>query len=191
MDCEAPVQQSQTRLRFDPYHQQDDMRITSYAMRYYANPPNARCPTTFPVNPTTRIQYSGDAWLKGEWRTDVESDLKGINRFGNRLNCYEKLYNPDTNRMNQKEVESPPDQDFPQTFNRLYNPPCTLRATGWNRWDPLFHNPQETFEQPFDFFIPSRTLDKEKKRGVMQNKQEDNTSSVYNPLQSDDLYAKE
>jgi hypothetical protein len=47
-------------------------------------------------------------------------------------------------------------------FGRVDNPACTLRCTGWNRWDPLFHNPQETFETPFDYFIPSRDVDKEK-----------------------------
>jgi hypothetical protein len=35
-----------------------------------------------------------------------------------------------------------------------------LRATGWNRWDFPIHNPQETFETPFDFFIPARDVDK-------------------------------
>jgi hypothetical protein len=156
------VQQSQTRSRFDPFHQQDDMRITSYAMRYYVNPPEANCPTVFPVQPTTRIQYSGDSWKKGQWRTDVESDLKGINRLSQRVKCDDILYNHDKNRMNNTPQENPEDANMPQTFNRLYNPPATLRATGWNRWTPLFHNPQETFETPFDNFIPSRTLDKER-----------------------------
>jgi hypothetical protein len=36
-----------------------------------------------------------------------------------------------------------------------------LRATGWNRWESLLHDPQLNFETPFDFFIPSRSLDKE------------------------------
>jgi hypothetical protein len=63
--------------------------------------------------------------------------------------------------MNQVPLVNAPDEVVPMTFARLVDPPCTLRATGWNRFDTLFHNPQETFEQPFDFFIPSRTLDKE------------------------------
>lgn len=161
-DC-APPQQSWTRPRMDAFHMMDDMRITSYALRYYINPPEANCPSMFPVEPTTRIQRNnGDAWLKGQWRTDVESDLKGINRFGERIRCDPILYNPDTNRMNNVPLESPESGSFPQKFNRLTNPPCTLRATGWNRWQPLFHDPQLTFEQPFDYFIPSRDIDKEK-----------------------------
>ena len=71
-------------------------------------------------------------------------------------------YHPDHNSINQVGLEHAQDEVVPLTFARLVDPPCTLRATGWNRWQPLFHNPQETFETPFDFFIPSRNLDKEK-----------------------------
>jgi len=154
------VQQNLTRLKNDPFHQIDDMRITSYASRYYLNQPAVNCPTTFPVNPTTRIQKSGNSWTTGQWKTDVESDLKGIDRFGTKIRCGQ--YNPDTNMMNNIELSNAKDEDVPLTFARLVDPPCTLRATGWNRWQPLFHNPQETFEQPFDFFIPSRDIDREK-----------------------------
>lgn len=158
----AVKQQSWTRPRFDDFHQADDMRITSYSLRYMVDPPEARCPTSFPVDPTTRIQMSGDGWVAGQWRTDVESDLKGINRFGTRVRCDQKLYNPETNGMNKLPYVNAPDETFPQIFNRLSNPPCTLRATGWNRWQDMPHQPQLTFEQPFDFYIPARDLDKEK-----------------------------
>ena len=52
-------QQALTRPRFDDFHQEDDMRITSYALKYYVNPPDANCPTTFPVDATVRLQHSG------------------------------------------------------------------------------------------------------------------------------------
>jgi len=156
----SPQQQSWTRPRTDLYHMVDDMRITSYSLRYYINPPEANCPTMFPVEPTTRIQKNGDSWPQAQWRTDVETDLKGINRFGSRVRCDEVLYNPETNRFNNTPLQHAQDGSFPQNFNRLNNPPCTLRATGWNRWQPLFHDPQATFEQPFDYFIPSRDVAK-------------------------------
>lgn len=156
------TQQALTRPRNDPFHQVDDMRITSYAARYYLNPPSMNCPTTFPVNATTRIQKSGASWVEGQWRTDVESDLKGIDRLGSKIRCDAVQYNPNTNSINNIPLANAQDENVPQTFARLVDPPCTLRATGWNRWHPLFHNPQETFETPFDFFIPSRDIDKEK-----------------------------
>jgi hypothetical protein len=64
--------------------------------------------------------------------------------------------------MTTTPLQDAPDENAPLTFNRLSNPPCTLRATGWNRWESLPHDPQATFETPFDFFIPSRDIDKEK-----------------------------
>jgi hypothetical protein len=161
MSCYT-TQQSLTRLRHDPFHQVDDMRITSYASRYYLNQPTVNCPTTFPVNATTRIQHSGDSWVSGKWKTDVESDLKGIDRLSSKIRADDILYHPDNNSMNNAGMSHASDENVPLTFARLVDPPCTLRATGWNRWQPLFHNPQETFETPFDFFIPSRDIDKEK-----------------------------
>jgi hypothetical protein len=153
-------QQALTRPKFDDFHQSDDMRITSYALRYYVNPPDANCPTSFPVDATVRLQHSGASWPQGQWKTDVESDLKGINRFGSRIKT--GLYDPQANNMNSKPYVAAPDESFPTVFNRLYNPPCTLRGTGWNRWEAMPHQPQKTFETPFDFFIPSRYIDMER-----------------------------
>ena len=125
------VQQALTRLRNDPFHQVDDMRITSYASRYYLSPPAANCPTTFPVNSTARIQKSGASWVEGEWKTDVESDLKGITRFSSKIRSQgQGQYHPDQNAMNQKGLGHAQDENVPITFARLVDPPCTLRATG-------------------------------------------------------------
>lgn len=159
-------QQALTRPKWDDFHQEDDMRITSYAMRYHLNPPAANCQTTYPVNSTIRIQKSGDSWVSGQWRTDVESDLRGINRFATKIRSEAcdplTQFDPRNNPMSQNSLSHAPDENFHMAFNRLTNPPCTLRATGWNRFDYLLRNPQETFETPFDFFIPSRLIDKEK-----------------------------
>ena len=153
---------SSTRPRHDNFHQEDDMRITSYSARYYLEKPEHNCPTSFPAEPTIRMQYSGASWPQGKWRTDVESDLKNINRLGTRVKNNHVQYNPDTNKINQTPLENAKDMSMGLTHQRLYNPPCTLRATGWNRWEHLPHNPQDNFETPFDFFIPSRTQSKDK-----------------------------
>ncbi len=165
-------QQNQTRTKWDDFRHMDDMRITSYAGRYYINPPAANCPTTYMVSPTTRIQKNGDSWVQGQWKTDVESDLRGINRMGSRIRAgdnpgvcpdgKERLYHPATNYFNNLPLQNAPDANIPMVFNRIDNEACTLRCTGWNRWDSLFHNPQDTFETPFDYFIPTRDLDKER-----------------------------
>lgn len=155
-------QQSFTRSKYDDFHQADDMRITSYALRYVISPPELNCPNSFPVDVTTRIQKNGGGWVENQWKTDVESDLFNINRVGSRIRSDDKMYNPNSNKMNSKPYANAPDETFPQTFNRLNNPPCTLRCTGWNRFDPLPHQPQLTYETPFDYFIPAGSLDKER-----------------------------
>ena len=157
-------QQALTRLRNDDFRHTDDMRITGYSLQYFVNAPGINCPVSFPVDPTIRIQKSGASWKEGQWKTDVESDLKNINRLGTRVRGNSESYQPKTNVMNAIPLRPAPDESFPLGFNRLTNPPCTLRATGWNRWEVLPHNPQLTYETPFDFFIPSRDLDKEKFR---------------------------
>lgn len=157
-----PKQQNLTHLRNDDFRQADDMRITGYALQYYVNAPGINCPTSFPVDATVRIQKSGASWVTGQWKTDVESDLKNINRLGTRVRCNDESYMPNKNSMNKTPLTPAPDESFPMLFNRLTNPPCTLRATGWNRWQPMPHNPQLTYETPFDFFIPSRFNDREK-----------------------------
>lgn len=155
----TPRQTALTRSKWDDIHQADDMRITSYAGQY-AFVPFRNCPSSFPVNPTLRIQESGDSWVTGKWRTEVESDLKGIGRPPTKWREDKLLYNPATNEINNAGISHASDENFPTEFNRLTNPPCTLRTTGWNRWQPLFHDPQANFETPFDYFIPARDIDK-------------------------------
>jgi hypothetical protein len=149
-----------TRSRWDDVHQADDQRISGYAGQY-AFTPNRTCPTTFPVNTTLRIQQSGASWPQGMWKTDVESSLRGVGRPPTKWRADSLLYNPTTDPITNAPLVNAPDENAPLTFNRLSNPPCTLRATGWNRWESLLHDPQVNFETPFDFFIPSRSLDKE------------------------------
>jgi len=156
-----PKQANLTSSKWDDVHQADDQRISTYAGRY-AFVPYRNCFDSFPVNVTTRLQESGNGWVTGKWRTEVESDLKGVGRPPSRWRETKLLYNPETNAINNAGYTSASDENFPQNFNRLVNPPCTLRATGWNRWQPLFHDPQAVFETPFDNLIPSRLIDKEK-----------------------------
>jgi hypothetical protein len=91
----------------------------------------------------------------------VESSLRGVGRPPTKWRTDSLLYNPTTDPITNAPLVNAPDENVPLTFNRLSNPPCTLRATGWNRWESLLHDPQLNFETPFDFFIPSRSLDKE------------------------------
>jgi len=105
------------------------MRITSYSVRYQLEKPEHNCPSSFPAEPSIRLQYSGASWPQGQWKTDVESDLKNINRLGTRVKNNFIQYNPDRNSVNDSKMENATDLTLGVTYQRLYNPPCTLRTT--------------------------------------------------------------
>lgn len=160
--CSIQQQQALTRSRFDTFHQIDDNRISAYSCNYYTNSPSINCPNNYPANATVRLQKNGNSYPTGLWKTEVETDLRGANRLSSRIRCSEQ-HDPRTNKITNTPLTNLTDGIVvPLTFTKLQDPPCTLRGTGWNRWTPLFHNPQETFETPFDFFIPSRSIDKER-----------------------------
>ena len=53
---------------------------------------------------------------------------------------------------------------FPSESTRLSNPPCTLRSTGWNRWEWLCQDPQDKCLIPFDHNINNRLIVKDNHR---------------------------
>ena len=147
--------------------------------------------------PTTRLQKWGASQLVEHHRTDVESDLFNINRPSVKSPC--GGYNPNTNRYNGIKPTPMPEASFTQTYNRLGDPPCTLRGTGWNRWEYLCQNPQENVMMPFDWFVPGRILSKDSHRPCIP-KPNNPSPSLPTPLnnwsdsfygQSDNMVARE
>ena len=47
---------------------------------------------------------------------------------------------------------------------RLSDPPCNLRGTGWNRFQPLCLNPQDQVLFPGEYQIPTRIIVKDNHR---------------------------
>ena len=161
------IHRNLTRSKWDEYHTIDDNRIATYLCRYQLNVPQAQGQDAFIVDPTIRLQKNGQSLVAGQWRTDVESDLRNLSRQSTKVRCDtassgQGSYDPRKNQMTDSQLKHAPDGRFAVNFVGQTQPPCTLRATGWNRWEPLLRNPQEHFETPFDHFIPSRLLDKDK-----------------------------
>ncbi len=156
------IHRNLTSSKWDEFHTIDDNRISTYASRYYLNVPMAQGQRTFVVDPAIRLQKTGQSLVAGEWKTDVESDLRNLPRTGTRIRC--ENYSPQTSHITNADMKDAPDAHFSVNFVGQTQPACTLRATGWNRWEPLIRDPQAHFETPFDHFIPSRLLDKEKCR---------------------------
>ena len=146
-------------------------------------PPNT-CKPCHPMDPYIRLQRGGVSVSKNANLVDIDSELIGINR--NLSQCPERKYMPQLNNSaycgaqtggvvncqtaNKVCIDNSEmlhfDQDcFTNTEDtRLSNPPCTLRGTGWNRWEWLCQNPQDRVEVPFDFQVDSVIVAKDNHR---------------------------
>jgi len=158
----SPASRNWTRSRTDDCHITDDTRITTGPGRYILEAPSSYANAVFTPEPTTRLQKWGDAQINSYGKTDVESDLWNINRTTTKEVCGQ--YDPNDNRMNKAEKRAMKEAAFPQTHARLNDPPCTLRSTGWNRFQWLCQNPQENVMMPFDWYIPGRIIHKDAHR---------------------------
>jgi hypothetical protein len=124
---------------------------------------------------------------------DVESDLLNLNRPAS--NCPMEKYTPlcdanscstgepcgqgvsqgckdpslrnTWNRPGDNNLVNFPRCHFPVDDTRLNNPSSNLRGTGWNRFDPLFFNPQENIFAPEKFNVHTRMVVKDNHRSKM------------------------
>lgn len=155
--------QSWTRRLYDGCKSTDDLRVTTGPGRYQLDAPPQYCNSAYIVEPTTRLQKWGDAQNDTYIKTDVESDLFNINRPTTKNVCGN--YDPKKNVVNNSSSLKPvKEESFPNTFSRLSDPPCTLRGSGWNRWEWLCENPQEGVMMPFDWNITTRLQSKDQFR---------------------------
>jgi hypothetical protein len=150
------------RRRYDGCKTTDDLRLTTGPGRYQLDVPNGYCDASYVKEPTTRQQRWGASLNAQYIKTDVESDLLNMSRPTTRTACGQ--YNPQTNKVNQGSTVPPKETSFPQVFSRLIDPPCTGRAQGWNRWEWLCDNPQETVMVPFDNQVTTRLQQKDQFR---------------------------
>jgi hypothetical protein len=154
--------QAWNRRRYDGCKTSDDLRLTTGPGRYMLDPPTQSCGACFPTEPTTRAQMWGASLNSQYIKTDVESDLFNINRPTTRTACDQ--YNPVTNAVNAAAPVQSKECEFPQVHSRLVDPPCTLRSSGWNRWEWLCQNPQEGVMLPFDNLVTTRLAAKDSYR---------------------------
>jgi hypothetical protein len=92
---------------------------------------------------------------------DVDSELMGITRKS--TNCPSGKFIP--KGEDYCKTKMPKDcYGLSREDTKLSNPPCTLRGTGWNRWEWLCMNPQDKALIPFDFNINNRLVVKDNHR---------------------------
>ncbi len=143
-----------TRYRHDLPKMVENNEITTGPGRYRLGVPNAYGNAAFVPDPTIRMQRWGASHDMTSTKTDVESDLWNIGRPTTRSACGQ--YGPAEGAAVAGRLTAMPEADFPMTHARLVDPPCTLRASGWNRWEWLCNNPQENVMMPFEWGVDSR-----------------------------------
>lgn len=146
-----------TRYRHDLNKMVENNEISTGPGRYVLGVPNRYGNATFVPTPSVLNQKWGAAHDMSSTKTDVESDLWNIGRPGARVACGQ--YSPTEGAA--RRLTAMPETDFPHTFERLVDPPCTLRGSGWNRWEWLCQNPQENVMVPFEHLVTARRAAKD------------------------------
>jgi hypothetical protein len=143
-----------TRYRHDLPKMVENNEITTGPGRYRLGVPNAYGNAAFVPDPTIRMQRWGASHDMSSTKTDVESDLWNIGRPTVRSACGQ--YAPEQGAAVAARLTAMPETDFPMVHARLVDPPCTLRASGWNRWEWLCQDPQANVMMPFEWGVDSR-----------------------------------
>lgn len=152
-----------THLDYDPCTYQTNLTQSVGPGDYMIATPASQCSTCLPVDP----------WLQGGGAVsrcrdhsliDVDSELHNLSRPA--TNCPAGHYRPSSQPYCGARVDFPDcrTQMLSSEDTRLTNPPCTLRCTGWNRWEWLCKDPQDRVEVPFDWNINSKQVAKDNHR---------------------------
>lgn len=148
------------RTQYDPCAYKQDVAQSARIGNYALEAPVRNCGACFSRDPFVRVQRGGTAAsCVPAALTDVDSDMMGLLRTLSRC--------PDQPPRFTCEASAGPAEcgDTPFTeATRLSNPPCTLRGTGWNRWQWLHFDPQEHATTPFQTQIANRIVVKDNHR---------------------------
>lgn len=182
---------SLTRLNQDECTYKQNLKQSMGPGEYMVNVPHTRCDECFEPDPSFRMssqvrQPNGVSRCANTHFIDVDSELKGITRPA--TNCAQDQFlgqkycnlkhMPDCNRDHRRPTED----------TRLSNPPCTLRGTGWNRWEWLCMNPQDKALVPFEYNINNRLLVKDNHRPCVTDPIEDKVSPPLTAANEADFY---
>ena len=162
------------RLNYDACTYKQNVKQSVGSADYYIGAPRVDCRACFPTDPAVNLGFGhpglvsggiGGAVCKDKTLTDVSSELFGITRKAS--NCPSEKFIP-SNKEFCTLTDVKDCNGLPNESTRLSNPTCSLRCTGWNRWEWLCHNPQEKSLVPFDFNISNRLIVKDNHRPCIQ-----------------------
>lgn len=161
---------SYSRLNYDRCTYTQNLKQSVGPADYVLGTPRVECRACFSTDPAVRMSSvprisTGVSTCDQDALIDVDSELKLITRKAS--NCPSDKYLPKEKAM-CKLNNFPDCQALPREDTRLSNPTCTLRSTGWNRWEWLCKNPQDNALVPFDYNISNRIVVKDNHRPCIQ-----------------------
>jgi hypothetical protein len=133
------------------------MKVGEYMMKTPIQEDTKGC---FFPNPYIRLDKFGGSLCENNL-IDVDSELLGLNVKATKCpaNKFTPSKEPFCNMVNMKECDFLSPED-----TKISNPPCTLKGTGWNRWEWLCENPQNNVLIPFETGINNRIVVKDNHR---------------------------
>jgi hypothetical protein len=162
---------AQASLRQDSCSYMEQLRrSTGPGMYMLGTPANdcAPCGRDIPADPYLRWSSWGPGFCQPGENVDVGSELRGLPYRNSK--CSADQYLPSKYQAERRGIATPCQavgtQEAracmaPTEDTRLSNPPCTLRGTGWNRWEWLCEDPQERAIIPFEWNTSYRIVAKD------------------------------
>ena len=146
-------QPNDTRINYDSCSYTEKLKRTIGPGLYSLNTPYNDCSDCdgFPDDPSLRYQNYGPNTCMMKTAVDDSSELLGINYKLSKCNAeeyfpgkYQKTSGCTVDNYKTRECSAPRED------TRLYNPACSLRGTGINRWEWLCYDPQSKAIEDFD-----------------------------------------
>jgi hypothetical protein len=165
---------SLTRLNYDACTYDHNLKQSTSTSDYMIGAPRVDCVACFQKDPKLRFGsgYAGGSGGKyggsvcdNDKLIDVSSELLNISRKAS--NCPNDKYKPYKNVCNAVNIIDC--KAINSEDSRFSNPPCTLKGTGWNRWEWLCKNPQDKALMTFDYNISNRIIVKDNHRPCIPN----------------------
>lgn len=141
-----------------------------YMLSTPANDCGPECARDIPADPFLRYQAWGSGMCPPGSAVDDGSELLGLNYKASK--CSADAYAPQKYASKglcaPRGTAEPRACAAPTEATRLSNPPCTLRGTGWNRWEWLCWDPQERAIVPFEWNTSYRTVVKDNHTPILE-----------------------
>ena len=143
-----------TRMKYDKGSYQEQLERSIFPGAYKLTTPHndcKECNQYIPNDPEIRYQNYGHHICSMKQAVDDSSELAGLNYKNSK--CSKDAYAPNSyisTGCKPKLIDDVRKCSTPIEATRLSNPPCTLKETGINRFEPLCWNPQLKALETFD-----------------------------------------